>query len=590
MLDYSNFEGGYEVNYWDLDRALQFEVQRVYSDGEFAWASERLSAFGAAVGHDIAANADVIDRHPPALDTYDTDGTVVNEIEYHPAQFENERIVCESGIVADAFHAPPGREEPMPQTHAATMELLMNYADTGLDCQIAMLLGGSLMLEKFGDGAFEDEIAALTTRDYDELEQAAMFLTEKQGGSDVGANETRAEYDDADDCWRLTGEKWFCSNLDAEHALVLARRAGAPSGTEGLSLFLVPREKHNGEQNDVRYRRLKDKLGTKSVPTGEVVLEGAEGILVGELEAGYRYMAEMVNRTRLSVTMMGLGITGRVLLESKIHAANREAFGEPIDQKPLMREDLLDMAVEYEAALAVAFDAARALSGWVETDTTQHRSETNEHFRRMHTLLPMVKYRATQLGVDTASYGTEIFGGNGVVAGFVTERLYRDAQIHSIWEGTSNIMCLDVLRAMHKERGHEVVFADIEARLDRVDHPTLSTLATGLHEEYRKLRDATARLLESSRSIAETDSKRLVNRFYDVYAAVLLLAEAQQSLETAGDARKAAVTRRFFDSHFRDDIETVGKPDGRAAMDYYDAIVRFDTLSPEELAESGSVE
>ena len=223
-----------------------------------------------------------------------------------------------------------------------------------------MTTGVALVLDEFDDGSLDGYFEGLTSRDADEHIEGAMFLTEKQGGSDVGANETVAE-EAEDGTYRLTGEKWFCSNIDAEGALALARRPNAPDGTAGLSLFLVPHTRPDGTVNDALFRRLKDKLGTISVPTGEIEFRDAEAYLVGEPENGFRQMTEMLNFERLSNATAAVGIMGRALLESKVRAANREAFGEVIQEYPLMRRDLVDMAVGYEAAAAFTFDGARAL-------------------------------------------------------------------------------------------------------------------------------------------------------------------------------------------------------------------------------------
>ncbi|ELY64818.1 acyl-CoA dehydrogenase domain-containing protein [Natronococcus jeotgali DSM 18795] len=458
-IDYGRYEEGRHCNYWTLDRALRREVRRIYGDAEYEWAEARLEAFGETVGHAIADNADYVDDHGPELDPYDERGDVRNFVRYPAEQFENERLAYEAGIVADAFEAPPGRDEPMPLSHTLAMQYLLCYADPGFDCPVAMTAGAALVLEKFGGEDLEPYYEALTSREYEDLIEGAMFLTEKQGGSDVGANETRAEYGAEADRWRLYGEKWFCSNVDAEGTLALARTADAPDGTAGLSMFLVPHadpETASGpvtkgrlledgplepdEVNDQLYRRLKDKLGTISVPTAEVEFTGAKAILVGEAESGFRQMTEMLNLERLSNAAASCGIVGRVLLESKIHAANREAFGQPIDRYPLMRADLVDMTVAHEAATAFTFEAARLLS---ERERAARAGEgADDVSRLLRLLVPIAKLRTARIAVDTASYGMEIRGGDGYVDDYVTNRMLRDAQVLPIWEGTENVLSL----------------------------------------------------------------------------------------------------------------------------------------------------
>jgi acyl-CoA dehydrogenase len=400
-----------------------------------------------------------------------------------------------------------------------------------------------------------------------------MFLTEKQGGSDVGATETVARREDGE--WRLYGEKWFCSNVDAEGKLVLARREGAPEGTEGLSLFLVPHTK-DGEPNDMLCRRLKDKLGTISVPTGEVELDGARGHLIGEAERGFKYMTEMLNLERLSNAVAACGIMGRGLLEAKVHAANREAFGSAIQEYPLMKEDLVDLSVDHEAATAYTFEAARAFA-------KREREDDDEAYRLLRALVPIAKLRTGRMAVDHASYCMEVLGGNGYVNDFVTHRLLRDAQVLPIWEGTSNVLSLDLLRAMDREDAHEPLLERIDELLDRADHPYLTDLAGRVRESYDDLAGSLATLAAEDGDYAQLKAKRLANYVFDVVTAALLVAEAQDRIDADGDARKALVARRFVDSNLRD---RRGIADGeRFALEHFDAVVRFAPVAPESLRE-----
>ncbi|WP_323172909.1 acyl-CoA dehydrogenase family protein [Natrialba sp. PRR66] len=602
-IDYAEFSDGRGINYWTLDRTLRREVRRVYTDDEFTWAEPRLADFGETVGHTIATNADDIDDHGPELEPYDRDGEVQNLVRYPERQYENERLAYERGIVADAFEAPPGRDEPMGLAHNLAMQCLLSYADPGFDCPVAMTAGAALVLEKFGGDEHAPFYEALTSREYDDLIEGAMFLTEKQGGSDVGANETRAEWDDEADCWRLFGEKWFCSNIDAEGTLALARTADASDGTAGLSMFLVPhadpdRSGQNGPLtkgqrledgplsseavNDQLYRRLKDKLGTISVPTGEVEFTGAKALLVGETENGFRQMAEMLNLERLSNAAASCGIIGRVLLESKIYAANREAFGETIDQYPLMRADLVDMAVTHEAATTYVFEAARLLS---ERERAERAGETaDDAYRLMRLLIPIAKARTARMAVETASYGMEIHGGNGYVNDFVTNRLLRDAQVLPIWEGTENVLSLDVLRALSREDAHEPLQAAIEARLETVSHPALADTAATVEDEYHDLLTALATLAGADDEYAQLSAKRLAHYLFDVFTAALLLESAQRELDD-GNGRLALVAQRFVATELAD-REARGITSGdRFALEAYDPIVRYEPIDPDRVRE-----
>jgi len=574
-IDYGSFEAGRGRNYFALDRTLRREVERVYPDDKLALGTDLLSAFGEHAATTIADNADTIDDHGPELHTYDAHGEVQNDVEYHPAQFENERLAYGNGIVADSFEAPPGADEPLPFAHTLAMGYLLSYADPGFYCPVAMTAGVALVLDKYGDSERLDQYYnRLVARDADDVIEGAMFLTETQGGSDVGATETVAEHRSGGE-YELTGEKWFCSNIDAEGTLVLARPEGAPDGTDGLSLFLVPHTV-DGALNDQLYRRLKDKLGTISVPTGEVELQGATGYLVGEEERGFKYMTDMLNLERLSNAVASCGIVGRGLLEAKVHAANREAFGQPIAEYPLMKADLVRMAVDHEAATAFAFDAARAFD-------RRERDGDREAYRLMRALIPVAKYRLGRMAVDDASYTMEVLGGNGYVNDFVTNRLLRDAQVLPIWEGTSNVLALDLLRALDREDAHEPLLARIEAYCERADHPYLDALADEVRTAHADLGSAMATLATEDAEYAQLKAKRLADLVFDVYTAALLVAEAQDRIDAADDGRLAVVADRFVARQFRTDADR-GVTDGdRTHLEFYDAIVRYGRVSPDRL-------
>jgi len=597
-FDYGTYDEGRYLNYWDLNPVLQEEVRRLYPDDEYEWAEEKLREFGRIVGHTIADNADRIDDHGPQLQTHDKYGELLNDVQYYPDQFENERLIYEHGIVADAFQAPPGRDEPIGLLHTLTEQLLLSYADTGLVCAQSMTSGAALTLRNHDHtGDYDEYLDRLTSKEYETAIEGAMFLTEEQGGSDVGAAETVAEpvvspsqatgavatearaTQDGGELqtreYELTGEKWFCSNIDAQGTLALGRRPGAPDGTEGLSLFLVPHELASGELNDQRYRRLKDKLGTESVPTGEVEFDGTTGYLVGEPERGFKYMTTMLNWERVTNSVGAVGIIGRLLLESKIKAANRDAFGQAIQEFPLMQRDLVEMAVDHEATLTFAMEAAR----WLDRYERDH--DDGEAFRLMRLLVPVSKHVTTRKAVETASYAMEIQGGNGYVDDFVTHRLYRDAQALPIWEGTANVLSLDVLRAMEKEAAHEPLIELISGRLAAVEHPFLEPLKETVETEFEQLQEALLGLAVADDETAQYAAKEVTEYVYDVVTASLLLERAQDHLDE-GEARKAIVADLFVEREL-DTGSTGVRTDATPAMDYFDAIVRYDDLDETDL-------
>ena len=582
-IDYSRFDEGRGMNYWAQDPALQREVRRVYRDDELDHLEDSLSEYGRIMGETIADNADTVDEHDPILHTYDEEGEVINEVEQHPAHEEDERLTFEHGVVADAFRAPEGRDDPMPHGHSLANYYLMCYADVGLACIVSMTGGAALVLEKYGDG-LDHHLDALTSASYEQRATGAMFLTEIQGGSDVGANETVAEpTEDASgepgDVYELTGEKWFCSNVDGEAPLVLARRPDAPEGTEGLSLFVVPPETDDDPVNGLFYRRLKDKLGTKSVPTGEVELDGARGELVGEPENGFKQMAEMLNYERLTNAIGSAGGIGRALLESKIYAANRDAFGGPVIDKPLMQRDLVEMTVAHEAGTAFTFDALAAFDAYHAGDTDRPApaesaapQDPDEAFRLMRILTPVAKYRLGEMALEHVTYAMEVFGGNGYVEDYPTNRMVRDTHVTPIWEGTSNVLSLDVLRALQGEASHVPLLARIDELLDRLDHPELTERAELVRDERDALEDEVNALATEGRDHAQLHAKAFADHVFDVHTAALLLSEAQTGIDDEEDARMALIAEAFVDEHLREGRDVA---DGSTwAVDHFDAIVR----------------
>ena len=363
----------------------------------------------------------------------------------------------------------------------------------------------------------------------------------------------------------------------------------------------MPRTKPDGEVNEAHFRRLKDKLGTISVPTGEIEYQGAEAYLVGEEGEGFRAMAEMMNFERLTNATGAVGVMGRALLEAKVHAADREAFGDAIDEYPLMRRDLVDMTVDYEAAAAFSFEAARLLDererqasrGDAERASRERSDPRDEEddsaaYKLMRLFIPVAKYKTARMAVDTTSYAMEVLGGNGYVREHTTERLLRDAQVLPIWEGPSNILALDTLRALNCEDAHEALLPYVDERLEAVEHPSLEAPAATAEDRFHELQGALATLATEDDDYAQYHAKRLADLVFDVVTAALLLAEAQTALDRDDDGRKALVARRFVETRFGDD-EAYGVASGERFAtedDIFAAVAHYARVDPESLVET----
>ena len=333
-----------------------------------------------------------------------------------------------------------GWPEPMPAAAKYALSHLFVQAEFGLCCPVSMTDSLARTLRKFGAPELVDKVLPqVTSLDFDSLRQGAMFMTEQGAGSDVSATEVVAEAR-PDGSWRLSGDKWFCSNPDAGFAMVLARSEAQP-GLKGVSLFLLPRELEDGSHNRYRILRLKDKLGTRSMASGEIRLEGATAWLVGERGRGFKQMADMINNSRLSNGMRAAGLMRRAVTEA-VTSQQRRAFGQRLINMPLMRRQLAKMTVWAEQARSVMFQTAQALA-----EADQGRADP----ALARILTPLIKFRACRDARKVTGDAMEVRGGCGYIEEWTEPRLVRDAHLGSIWEGTSNIVALDVLRAINRE-------------------------------------------------------------------------------------------------------------------------------------------
>ena len=420
-----------------------------------------LDRLGALAGSTLDELAGVADHNPPILRTRSRRGEDVDVIDKHPAYREMERLAFGAFGIAALSHAPGvlGWPEPMPPIAKYLLTYLFVQAEFGLMCPVSMTDSLTRTLRKFGDPALVARyLPALTSQDLDTLCQGAMFMTEQGAGSDVGATEVRAAKQE-DGTWRLTGDKWFCSNADAGLAMVLARPEGAPRGIKGVSLFLLPRVLRDGTRNAFRIVRLKDKLGTRSMASGEIRLDGASAYLIGDVGAGFRQMADMVNNSRLSNGVRAAGLMRRAVTEALFIAHRRTAFGRRLIELPLMRRQLLKMAIRAEQARSMMFQTAEALRRADAGDAAA--------YRLLRILTPLIKFRACRDARVVAGDAMEVRGGCGYIEEWPDPRILRDAHLGSIWEGTSNIVALDVLRAARREDSLVMLDAHVRGLLER---------------------------------------------------------------------------------------------------------------------------
>src|ERR1700710_1633730 len=468
-------------------------------DATFRHIEPHLDRLGALAGGHLDECARLADRHVPVLHQRDRFGRDAQWIEYHPAYRELERAAFgEFGIHAMSVRKGiMGWPDKYPVVAKHAFTFLFNQAEFGLGCPINVTDGCAKLLANFGSDTLKARyLDGLTQTDMTKLTQGGQFMTEKEGGSDVGKLTTTAVQEG--DHWLLSGEKWFCSNADAEVVMLLARPQGAEAGTRGVGLFLMPRRLDDGSPNHYRIVRLKDKLGTPSMASGEIKLEGAIAYAVGRLDRGFVQMAEMVNSSRLSNGVKSTALMRRAYHDAMTVANNRVGFGQRIIDMPLARRQLMKIMLATEQALSMSFVTADAL------DRAEAGSQDAAALLRM--LTPTLKFRATRDARKVCGDALEMRGGIGYVEEFATARLLRDAHLRSIWEGTRNIVGIDALeRAVGRHGAEAPLAADVHARLDD---------SANVPQAWRnRLRDLADRAVRFAREVAgradnEGDARR----------------------------------------------------------------------------------
>ena len=427
-----------DYDLYRADAALQEAVRR---EGA-GWADDDLSSFGTALGRaETIEWGRLANANPPILRGYDRYGTPLDAVEFHPAWHEMMAL----GVGAGVHSAPWAEPKPGAHVARAAKVTLLVQAEAGVQCPITMTYGVVPALRRQADIA-DAMLPKIYSRHYDRrfvpiADKTSMLmgmgLTEKQGGSDLRANETRATplgNGGPGQPYRIVGHKWFMSAPMCDAFLVLAQTQSGPS------CFFLPRFTPEGEKNALRLRRLKDKLGNKSNASSEVEFENALGWLVGEEGRGIPTLIEMATYTRLDCALGSTGLMRQAVAQAIHHAKHRAAFGKNLVDQPAMTALLADLAIEAEGAMQVAMRLARSFD--------REGDPAEDSFRRLMT--PAAKFFICKRAIALAGEAMEVLGGNGYVEESIMPRLYREMPVNSIWEGSGNIMALDVLRALQR--------------------------------------------------------------------------------------------------------------------------------------------
>ena len=579
-------------DWYSGDEHLQWLVRRAVGDAIWPIAEAALKDAGHIAPTVLDPRGPVNANNLPVLRQYDHRGQRVDEVDYHPAFKEIESAVHAFGVVRMS-HIPGWRGLPgmAPAALHAGVEYFFLQADqTITGCAVAMVSAMARALKRNDPELYQKWIPRLASDDPGEYLTAAMFLTEKAGGSDVGANECRAVQDE-DGNWRLWGEKWFATNPTFDLALILARPEGAGPGTGGLGLFLMPRMLPDGvpdnplnanpRRNAYIFHRLKTKFGNKGLASSEMGLRGAFAWPVGDIDKGMKQMLDMVNHTRVGIVMASAASMRRSVFESLEHTSRRQTFGAQLDRHPLMRDTLVELVTDATATLSAGIEVSQLME---KADGGDAQSD-----RLLRMLTPMLKGYAAERARIVATEAMEVRGGNGYIEDWPNGRILRDVYVHAIWEGSGNIMALDVLRALGKGHG-PAYFDEVERLCESASSGRggSTELARGLLASVPALQHDVAQLAALDADGAQLRMRRLERRMAITYMSALLAQQAQEHEAQTGSGRLAYIAARFAARLGGPAAEAAVADDQRWLADF-DGIAHGGHVSPETGARAAAL-
>lgn len=506
------------TNFVETDAALLPLIERYVAPGDRELLLPIVDRLGAEVATRLTDAADLADKNPPVLRAFDRSGERIDAVDFHPAYDVLAEAAFETYALAAVSHKPVlGWTQTPPHLVKYVLSHLFVQAEFGIGCPVNMTDAAARTLKLFGDPErFGEVVDRLTSTDPQDRLTGAMFMTETQAGTDIAQTATIAQ--PAGDDWKLTGRKWFASNASADVILTLARFPGAePDTTRGVGLFMVPRLRPDGTRNSYTIDRLKDKLGTKSMASGEVTLDGAYAVQVGQLDRGFRQMAEMVNTSRLSNAMRASALMRRGITEATAWARARVVFGKRLIEQPLMQLTLLSMQTEAEAGLGTVFYCADVLQRADSGDA--------EAKQLIRVLTPVAKHYLCKRARVVTGEAMEALGGNGYIEDWPMARVVRDAHLGSIWEGSSNVIALDVLRCMRQFAAHEQLAKVMTAKLSALGAP-YSESAGWLIAHWESLVSRGQRILTADGAAGEALMGRYTDALARAILATLLLEQA----------------------------------------------------------------
>ncbi|HMI54672.1 MAG TPA: acyl-CoA dehydrogenase family protein [Gemmatimonadaceae bacterium] len=475
-----------------------------------------LRRLGDRVATDILALGEAAEMSPPRHVPYDAWGRRVDRIETSDAWRMLDQISAAEGIVATGYERAHGAHSRIDQF----ARLYLFAPSSGLySCPLAMTDGAARFLEVHGDDTTKPVLAHLTSRDPNEFWTSGQWMTERTGGSDVASTSTVARCEKGD-TYRLYGSKWFTSATTSQVAMTLARIEGAPAGSQGLSVFLITLRDREGMLRNIRIDRLKDKLGTRALPTAELTLDGTPAQLVGGAGDGVRKIASLFNITRVYNAVAAVAGMRRAIALASDYARRRCAFGKALIEHPLHVETLAAMQLELRAAFLLAFRVVELLGKDENGDATESES------RLLRFLIPVAKLYTAKQAIAVASETLEAFGGAGYVEDTGIPRLLRDAQVLSIWEGTTNVLSLDTLRAMERSDVLAAWTADLRRRLSDIKMDSLLSCVERTLNAVERIEQYAARAARAGNEFQQTGARAFAYAIARTEAAALLIEHA----------------------------------------------------------------
>jgi alkylation response protein AidB-like acyl-CoA dehydrogenase len=522
-------------NQYTADRALRSYLSRVLPPEVLADIEPELLAMGESAGGEFYRMQLADRENEPALTQWDPWGKRIDRIDVTPLWREAERIAAQRGLVATAYERRHGAHS---RVHQFALVHLFTPSTDLYSCPLAMTDGAACALLAHGNRALiERALPHLTSRDPRRFWTSGQWMTEATGGSDVGLSETVARQ--SADGWRLYGRKWFTSAAFSQMALTLARPEDNPPGGKGLALYYLETRDAEGRSNGILVNRLKDKLGTRKVPTAELTLDATRAELVAGTSGGVKNIAPMLNVTRIWNSVSACAFMRRALALARDYAARRVAFGARLADKPLHADTLAGLEAEYCGALQLSFFVVELMG----REEAGEASREQEALRRI--LTPIAKLLTGRQVVQVVSEAIEAFGGAGYVEDTGLPVLLRDAQVLPIWEGTTNVLSLETLRALDAAGGPAPLKRELGFILQGLREPSLLALSAKLE---RTLEQAGAWLERSGKTgndALEAGARRWAMTLGRVFELALLARQAQWSLAHEQDRRGLAAARRF---------------------------------------------